>query len=952
MKHLIKLIFDQDYKVINKVEKQVEEIFKIYNNKYKKSTKEEIKKTFKNTSKEKEKEIIALMIRGSELVLGLKPYKVQIIGVLLAKNKVIEMKTGEGKTLVGALLSIYLKKVGNNIIYNVSVNEYLVKRDSELNKTLFDFFDYTSGYVLETDTKEEKKEKYLKDIVYTTNNNLAFDFLKDQMVYRIEEKVVRELDVVIIDEIDSILVDEARTPLIISSEVKINKTMIRRAHNIAKTVDRKGLSIDKLSKKVSFKNAAIIEIEKKEGIKNLFDKNNYELAHRIIKALEAIYVYEKEKDYLIQDKEIKIIDQNTGRISEGVRWSDGLHNAIEEKEGVKVQESSETNAMITYQSFFNLFNYKTGMSGTVMTEKEEFKIMYDLEVIGLPTNKVIQRIDENDLLFGSEEEKMNTLISKVKENKREGLPTLIGTISIEQSEYIYEAMNKADIKEIKVLNAKNHKKEADIIKTAGEEGSVTIATNMAGRGVDIKIEEEILEKGGLQLIGFERYHNRRIDNQLMGRSGRQGNKGRSVFLLSITDDLLRFPEREEDMNAMQKMTKKTLADFEGGAQIDMLSNLVKKSQVTLEGQYYEQRKTLFKLDKSFSSYRNIFYNSRNVLMEKEITILKKDVKNKIKMEIEKIVKRNNQNQKMEIEKMINEITELGFVLSLETMMKLMNKINEKESLSQLLYTILKQQLNTNILKNEENLKTTYLFILDQEWKHFLYKSENIKKGIWFRQNTQKDPVHEYAKELEKYYTIMKEQINESLIRELILSISNDIYINVEGEGDNLKEIEKGILKIENTIEIFQDKSMKELEEMIEENILIFVEEFIKKNQKIMVNYIQNTVKGKGPFEHIIEEYNIMLKTNIEIEKIKNKSMEEIKDIFLRISVKKIKTKIKEINKNTLYETFIDAVEVGISEFNDKNIKDITKLEKMIWFTFLVFMTEVKVEEIEEKKESL
>jgi len=947
VKRLIKICFDPKYRKIHTYNKTVDIIFDLYNTKYKKLQIEDLIEKYKK--EKKSNDILAMLIRMSELVLGMKPYKVQILGVLLGAEEVIEMKTGEGKTLVMALLSLYLLKKGKIKIYNVSVNEYLVKRDEELNKPLYEILGYKSEHVLENDMNEIKKEKYEADIIYSTGNNLAFDYLRDQMVYRKEECVLKELDTVIIDEIDSILIDEARTPLIISSTLKVDKELIKKTYQIAKQIPKEELDIDLVGRKVTIKNQGIERIEEMLKIKNLYNKHNYKIIHQVIKSLEALYIFKKEKDYLLSEGLIKIIDQNTGRISEGVRWSDGLHNAIEEKEGVEVKDSSMTNATITYQSFFKLFNFKTGMSGTVITELDEFKMMYGLDVIELPTNKEIKRIDESDLLFISEEAKMKGLLNKVKENIENELPTLIGTISIEQSEYVGEYLSKAGLKNLKILNAKNHAKEAEIINTAGEPGSVTIATNMAGRGVDIKIKDNVLKNGGLQLIGFERFHNRRIDNQLIGRAGRQGNPGKSVFLLSITDDLLRFPEKEEDMNAVQRMTKKTLSEFKDGAQIDMLSNLVKKAQKGIEGQHFEQRKTLFKLDKIFSTYRNNFYSTRKKILFAEMDFFEKDIFRLFEEGITKIINDKYNLNKLDVNGLILSIKEVGFKIEMEEIIQINNGCDSKDTFTKKILEVLSKQINKNLLNNLENLKTIYLYVLDEEWVNFLSKSENIKKGIWYRQNTQKDPVIEYQTELEMFYNKMTNDIKKDILRELVISLSNEVSVDTTEElsKEDIEEIDQKIEELEYKIEIVKKKSKEEIQVEVLNWIEDFVLEFVERHKKVFLNYIQHQVKGKKPLERLIEEYMEMIQTiDLKLEDFNNKSLKDMESLLITRTRNSTVENLIKLEPEEIVKKYIESIEHGINEFNNRIITkrdikiELMLLDKLIIYTFVVLLNEL------------
>ncbi|MEE0933157.1 MAG: preprotein translocase subunit SecA, partial [Clostridium sp.] len=485
-------------------------------------------------------EAFAVCREASSRVLGMKHFRVQLLGgMVLHQGRIAEMKTGEGKTLV-ATLPAYLNGLTGNGVHVITVNDYLAKTQMEEMGVLYNFLGLTTGCIIHGITPDQRRAAYACDITYGTNNEFGFDYLRDNMVIHMEERVQRALNFCIVDEVDSILIDEARTPLIISGMGDKSTKFYNVADNFVKTlVNEKDFTVDEKANAVLLTDNGIIKAEKYFGIENYADSQNLELQHYVTQALKANYTMRADKDYMVKDNEIVIIDEFTGRLMEGRRYSDGLHQAIEAKEGVKIQRESKTLATITFQNYFRMYAKLSGMTGTALTEENEFREIYNLDVIVIPTNKPVQRIDQSDMVYKNSAGKYKAIVDEVVKSHEKGQPVLVGTASVDKSEYISSLLKKRGIKH-QVLNAKYHAQEAEIISHAGELGMVTIATNMAGRGTDIKLGEGVREAGGLKVLGTERHESRRIDNQLRGRSGRQGDPGESIFFISLEDDLMRI----------------------------------------------------------------------------------------------------------------------------------------------------------------------------------------------------------------------------------------------------------------------------------------------------------------------------------------------------------------------------------------------------------------------------
>jgi len=780
-------------KIVKKYLKKVQNINAL-ESKYESMSDDELKSAFnelKNSVNSGEKTLdevlydsFAITRETSKRTLGMRHYDVQLVGgMVLHDGNIAEMKTGEGKTLV-ATLAVVLNAMTHKGVHVVTVNDYLAKRDSEEMGKLYEFLGYSVGCIT-ADIHDEfaRKAQYQADITYGTNNEYGFDYLRDNMKVRLEEKVQREHNYAIVDEVDSILIDEARTPLIISGPTQRDQNHYARADEIAKQmikgekIEAKpgqdevltgDFVVDEKNKTIIMTEQGLEKAQELFGVDNLYSLENAILAHHLDQALKAHYLFEKDVDYVIQNGEIIIVDEFTGRLSEGRRYSEGLHQALEAKEGVEIQEESQTLAEITYQNYFRLYNKLAGMTGTAQTEATEFSQIYGLEVVSIPTNVPVKRIDKNDLIYNTEREKLNAVVAKVKEYYQKGQPVLIGTASIEKSELIHERLKKEKIPH-NVLNAKNHAQEAEIIKNAGAKGAVTVATNMAGRGVDIKIDDEVRELGGLAIIGTERHESRRIDNQLRGRSGRQGDPGESQFFLSLDDNLLRIFGGEKIRNIMNRL------GVEEGEYIDskIVTKSVEKAQKKVENMHYESRKHILEYDDVANHQRKVIYTFRNQLLDPKF-----DIDAKLK---------ENRNEYVDYL-----LEECGIVEGLP------REDYDLEGLSALILEELRIQINSTYFKDKdaheikdmviEMLENTYeekmapltpeqrneieriiyLQVLDPQWRDHLYEMDVLKTGIGLRGYNQKDPLTEYKQDSYKLFTELVQRIKHEAIKTLQL----------------------------------------------------------------------------------------------------------------------------------------------------------------------------------------
>lgn len=690
-------------------------------------------------------EAFAVAREGARRVLGLYPFHVQIIGgIVLHEGNIAEMKTGEGKTLT-ATMPVYLNALGQKGVHVVTVNEYLASRDATEMGELYEWLGLTVGLNVNGISAEEKRAAYNADITYSTNSELGFDYLRDNMVVYKEDMVQRPLNFVIVDEVDSILIDEARTPLIISGQAQGSTKLYIRTDRFAKTLTKDDdYKVDLESKTVSLTEQGIQKGEKYFGLTNLFDPDNTALNHHLDNALRANYIMINDKDYVVRDGEVLIVDQFTGRIMDGRRYSDGLHQAIEAKERVTIEEETKTMANITYQNFFRMYRKLAGMTGTAKTEQEEFREIYNMEVIGIPTNKPVIRDDRPDLLYPTLTSKFNAVVEDIKVRHEAGQPILVGTVAVETSEYLSSLLDRAGVPHA-VLNAKNNAKEADIITNAGQRGAVTIATNMAGRGTDIKLGPGVTDVGGLTVIGTERHESRRIDNQLRGRSGRQGDPGVTQFYLSLEDDLmLRFgSDRIKDL--LQRMK---VDDDDAVIQSKMISKQVESAQKRVEGNNYDTRKQVLQYDDVMRAQREVIYAQRQqVIMEEES--LKSVIMPMIKRTVAHAVQVHTQGERKDwdlqaildfaIGVMVNEdsisLSDLAGKKPEEIVDYLMSRAEAN-------YHLKEKQLYdpSQILEFE---KVVILRVVDSRWTDHIDEMDQLRQSIGLRGYGQLNPLVEY-----------------------------------------------------------------------------------------------------------------------------------------------------------------------------------------------------------------
>ena len=744
-------------------------------------------------------------------VLGLRHYDVQLVGgMVLHDGNIAEMKTGEGKTLA-ATLAVVLNAMTGHGVHIVTVNDYLAGRDAEDMGKLYGFLGYSTGCIT-TDIHDEmtRKAQYTADITYGTNNEYGFDYLRDNMKVRADEKVQREHHYAIVDEVDSILIDEARTPLIISGPTQRDANHYPRADEIAKQMEKGEKQETKAGEPeittgdfiVDEKNRVIVMTEKglekaQElfGVENLYSLENAILSHHLDQALKAHFLFEKDVDYVISNGEIVIVDEFTGRLSEGRRYSEGLHQALEAKEGVEIQEESQTLAEITYQNYFRMYEKLAGMTGTAQTEATEFAQIYNLDVISIPTNVAVTRLDKNDLIYNTEREKLDAVVKKVKELHTKGQPVLIGTASIEKSEMIDERLKKEKIPH-NILNAKNHEHEAQIIMDAGQKAAVTVATNMAGRGVDIKLTDEVKELGGLYILGTERHESRRIDNQLRGRSGRQGDAGESQFYLGLDDNLLRIFGGEKIRNIMSRL------GVEEGEYIDskIVTRSVEKAQKKVENMHYESRKNILEYDDVANHQRKAIYAFRNQLLDTEYDIGSKIKENRAEyienhlMECE--IFEGAPREDFNIEKLCGLIKEeLTIDIPVE-------ELTDKERGE--IYTTVTEKLEAQYEEKmaaihpdhrAEIESVLYLRVLDPEWRDHLYEMDVLKTGIGLRGYNQKDPLTEYKQDSYKLFQDLIKRIKFEAIKILHL-----VQFDFGSEQEEQQAVEEIKNELESSVE--------------------------------------------------------------------------------------------------------------------------------------------------------
>ncbi len=769
----------------------------------------QLKKNVQNGSLELEKilpESFALVREAAKRTLGERHYDVQLAGGLVLHNgKIAEMKTGEGKTLVSTLPA-YLNSLSGKGVHIVTVNDYLAKRDSEWMGKVFNYLGITTGCITNELQDFERKKNYNCDVTYATNNELGFDYLRDNMKYELDEMVQKSHEYCIVDEVDSILIDESRTPLIISGKLEDKTSMYNVSDSLINYLQIKDYELDEKNKNVILTDVGVDKIEKLLTQKSLLKNNNFydpanlDLVHHTNQALKANLIFKRDKDYIVRDGKVQIIDEFTGRVLSGRRFSDGLHQALEAKENVKIEEENQTLASITYQNYFRLYKKLAGMTGTAMTESEEFYDIYKLNVVSIPTNKKMLRKDFNDQIFRTEEEKYNAITNKIVECNTKGQPVLVGTTSIEKSEKISNFLSKKKIKH-NVLNAKQHDKEAKIIAEAGKTKSVTIATNMAGRGTDIKLggnkdfnEDGIIKNlddykknelnvkslGGLFIIGTERHESRRIDNQLRGRSGRQGDPGSTIFFISLQDELLRLFGGDSIDGMLKKLGLKQNESIDH----PWINKAMERAQKKVESRNFDIRKTLIKFDDVMNDQRRVIFSQRlKILKSDNISEILSDFYDEILKNLDNSV---NNYKKSNDDKYLTEIKNItGNCLNDEQLADMASK--ERNHFLKEMKTLFNEKRNSRVsilgeVQNKILEKKIFIQIIDFSWRSHLQYLEQLRQVIGLRQYGQKDPLSEFKKEAFVLFEGLLSKIKNDLVKLLL-----NLNIVVSSDENNKKE---------------------------------------------------------------------------------------------------------------------------------------------------------------------
>ncbi len=730
-------------------------------------------------------EAFAVAREASRRTLLMRPFDAQVIGgIVLHEGKIAEMKTGEGKTLA-ATMPLYLNALEGKGSHVVTVNDYLARRDAEWMRPIYNFLGLSVGVIVHGLDDDERREAYAADITYGTNNEFGFDYLRDNMKFSLEDYVQREFNYAIVDEVDSILIDEARTPLIISGASEESTDKYYKINQIIPRLKKeKDYVIEEKSRTVVLTEEGVAHVEEFLNVKNLYEPRNIEIVHHVNQALKAHTLFRRDVDYLVKDGEVIIVDEFTGRVMPGRRYSDGLHQALEAKENVKIERENQTLASITFQNYFRMYKKLSGMTGTADTEAPEFKKIYNLDVIVVPTNMPMIRNDENDLIYKTEREKINAVIEEVKTLNKEKRPVLIGTISIEKSELLSKYLTRAGIKHY-VLNAKNHEKEAEIVSQAGQAAMVTISTNMAGRGTDIKLGEEVAELGGLHILGTERHESRRIDNQLRGRAGRQGDNGSSRFYLSLEDDLLRIFGADRISSIMERVGIEENEPIEH----KYISRAIENAQKRVEGQNFDIRKHLLEYDDVMNKQRKVVYEQRKKVLRGE------NLWNDVEEMVEEItddflfefVDEKKHNEEWNL-KGLEEAILKQFNLKL-------NILNSSEITSvEAIREHIKQKVQELLRAKEQNfgkelmdylLKVIMLQSIDSHWKEHLLSMDHLKEGIGLRGYGQKDPVREYQREGYEMFMEMISQMKRDTLEKLCL-----VQVQREEEVEEIRHKQK------------------------------------------------------------------------------------------------------------------------------------------------------------------
>ncbi|AGC91224.1 MULTISPECIES: preprotein translocase subunit SecA [Staphylococcus] len=732
-------------------------------------------------------EAYALVREGSKRVFNMIPYKVQVMGgIAIHHGDIAEMRTGEGKTLT-ATMPTYLNALAGRGVHVITVNEYLSSVQSEEMAELYEFLGLSVGLNLNSKTTTEKREAYAQDITYSTNNELGFDYLRDNMVNYAEERVMRPLHFAIIDEVDSILIDEARTPLIISGEAEKSTSLYTQANVFAKMLKLDDdYKYDEKTKSVNLTEQGADKAERMFKIDNLYDVQNVEIISHINTALRAHVTLQRDVDYMVVDGEVLIVDQFTGRTMPGRRFSEGLHQAIEAKEGVQIQNESKTMASITFQNYFRMYNKLAGMTGTAKTEEEEFRNIYNMTVTQIPTNKPVQRVDKSDLIYISQKGKFDAVVEDVVEKHKKGQPVLLGTVAVETSEYISNLLKKRGVRH-DVLNAKNHEREAEIVANAGQKGSVTIATNMAGRGTDIKLGEGVEEIGGLAVIGTERHESRRIDDQLRGRSGRQGDNGDSRFYLSLQDELMvRFGSER-----LQKMMGRLGMDDSTPIESKMVSRAVESAQKRVEGNNFDARKRILEYDEVLRKQREIIYNERNDIIDNDDSsqvvdaMLRSTLQRGINYHI------NEEDDNLDYQPFINYIND---VFLQEGELK-ESEIKGKDSED--IFEVVWSKIEKAYAKQKETLgdqmnefeRMILLRSIDSHWTDHIDTMDQLRQGIHLRSYAQQNPLRDYQNEGHELFDMMMQNIEEDTCKFILKSV-----VQVEDDIEREKTTDFGEAK--------------------------------------------------------------------------------------------------------------------------------------------------------------
>ncbi|HDE0566782.1 TPA: preprotein translocase subunit SecA [Staphylococcus aureus] len=723
-------------------------------------------------------EAYALVREGSKRVFNMTPYKVQIMGgIAIHKGDIAEMRTGEGKTLT-ATMPTYLNALAGRGVHVITVNEYLSSVQSEEMAELYNFLGLTVGLNLNSKTTEEKREAYAQDITYSTNNELGFDYLRDNMVNYSEDRVMRPLHFAIIDEVDSILIDEARTPLIISGEAEKSTSLYTQANVFAKMLKQdEDYKYDEKTKAVHLTEQGADKAERMFKVENLYDVQNVDVISHINTALRAHVTLQRDVDYMVVDGEVLIVDQFTGRTMPGRRFSEGLHQAIEAKEGVQIQNESKTMASITFQNYFRMYNKLAGMTGTAKTEEEEFRNIYNMTVTQIPTNKPVQRNDKSDLIYISQKGKFDAVVEDVVEKHKAGQPVLLGTVAVETSEYISNLLKKRGIRH-DVLNAKNHEREAEIVAGAGQKGAVTIATNMAGRGTDIKLGEGVEELGGLAVIGTERHESRRIDDQLRGRSGRQGDKGDSRFYLSLQDELMiRFGSER-----LQKMMSRLGLDDSTPIESKMVSRAVESAQKRVEGNNFDARKRILEYDEVLRKQREIIYNERNSIIDEEDSsqVVDAMLRSTLQRSINYYI--NTADDEPEYQPFIDYINDIFLQEGVITEGDIKGK--DAEDIFEVVWAKIEAayQSQKDILEEQMNEFERMILLrsIDSHWTDHIDTMDQLRQGIHLRSYAQQNPLRDYQNEGHELFDIMMQNIEEDTCKFILKSVVQ-VEDNIERE---------------------------------------------------------------------------------------------------------------------------------------------------------------------------